>query len=169
MKQTTRKLYIQKDALKFSSAHMTVFPDGTKESLHGHNYTATLTVTLRSMSLRQMIPYSIFKSKMAQICQEWDEKLLLPGKCPFFKTIRKSKVEIEFKLCKKRYLLPQDETVILPVDNITAEALAETFCNRLLEKVDSKVLANQLQAVEVKIEEFPGQGASFQWNSPEIE
>jgi hypothetical protein len=32
------RIYIRKEALKFSAAHMTVFPDGTKERLHGHNY-----------------------------------------------------------------------------------------------------------------------------------
>ena len=39
MNESTRlRLHIRKEALKFSAAHMTVFPDGTKESLHGHNY-----------------------------------------------------------------------------------------------------------------------------------
>ena len=30
-------IHIRKDHLKFAAAHMTVFPDGGKECLHGHN------------------------------------------------------------------------------------------------------------------------------------
>lgn len=29
------RIYVGKDAHKFSAAHMTVFPDGKKERLHG--------------------------------------------------------------------------------------------------------------------------------------
>ena len=32
------EIRIRKEALKFAASHMTVFPDGTKEALHGHNY-----------------------------------------------------------------------------------------------------------------------------------
>ena len=32
------RIFTGKDVHKFSSAHMTVFPDGSKERLHGHNF-----------------------------------------------------------------------------------------------------------------------------------
>ena len=32
------RIFVGKDVHKFSSAHMTVFPDGSKERLHGHNF-----------------------------------------------------------------------------------------------------------------------------------
>ena len=35
---------VQKDYLKFSAAHFLIFPDGTAERLHGHNYKVLVEV-----------------------------------------------------------------------------------------------------------------------------
>ncbi|MCU0693405.1 MAG: 6-carboxytetrahydropterin synthase, partial [Polyangiaceae bacterium] len=40
------KLFVAKDEHKFSCAHMTIFADGTKERLHGHNFRASIAVTI---------------------------------------------------------------------------------------------------------------------------
>ena len=47
------EIRIRKDSLKFAASHMTVFPDGTKESLHGHNYVPSLTVRVRDASFEE--------------------------------------------------------------------------------------------------------------------
>ena len=36
---------VQKDYLKFSAAHFLIFPDGTAERLHGHNYKVYVEVS----------------------------------------------------------------------------------------------------------------------------
>ena len=36
--QESWSISIDKDYLKFSAAHFLIFPDGTAERLHGHNY-----------------------------------------------------------------------------------------------------------------------------------
>ena len=51
------KIHIRKDNLKFSAAHMTVFPDGSKEGLHGHNYEVELAVELVEPALARMLSY----------------------------------------------------------------------------------------------------------------
>jgi hypothetical protein len=37
-------ILIDKEYLKFSCAHFMIFPDGTKERLHGHNYHVTCEI-----------------------------------------------------------------------------------------------------------------------------
>ena len=37
-------ILIEKEYLKFSCAHFLIFPDGSKERLHGHNYQVTAEV-----------------------------------------------------------------------------------------------------------------------------
>src|SRR5256885_12031963 len=51
------------------------------------------------------------------------------------------------------YLLPRDEVVLLPIDNITAEALSAEFCQRFLAKLKLKKALTQTLGIEVKIEE----------------
>ena len=44
--RTRFRIDIARELFKFSCAHMTVFPDGTKERLHGHNYYVGVTLAL---------------------------------------------------------------------------------------------------------------------------
>lgn len=163
MAKTLQKIYeirIRKDALKFASSHMTVFSDGTKESLHGHHYQPTVTIQFQDASFKKMIPFSAVKIGMKKIAALWDEKVLLAAENPYFKILKQSKDSIEFSLCKKKYVLPRDEVVLLKVDNVTCEALAEAYYEFLEMELDLFDIKN-IQSVSVYIEESPGQGAAF--------
>ncbi len=157
------RIHIRKEALKFSSAHMTVFPNGTKESLHGHNYTPELTVALKDVSLEAMLPFSEFKSAMKSLCALWDEKVFLAQRCPFLKILKDQGGELEFTLCGKRYVLPRDEVVMLPTDNITTETLSEQFCLTLVGQLDLARKFLVVTELTVRVDEIPGQGASYAW------
>ncbi len=157
------RLHIRKEALKFSAAHMTVFPDGTKERLHGHNYQTELTVGLGEHSLKKMVSFSIFKSALAAICAEWDEKVLLAENCPFLKFSGKAGKETEFTLCGKRYVLPSEEVAKIPVENITSEDLAAEALRRVLQALQKSAEFKNLSFIELRVDESPGQGASARW------
>jgi 6-pyruvoyltetrahydropterin/6-carboxytetrahydropterin synthase len=163
MNSISHRIHIQKEALKFSSAHMTVYPDGQKESLHGHNYSVRFSVDLKDISLKQMISFSEFKLHMKNICKQWDEKVLLARDCPFFKITHHTANEIEFVLCEKRYVLPSDETVLLPLDNITTETLAFEFCRLRVEGLKSTLTSSSVSAIHARVEEIPGQGSTCTW------
>jgi len=163
------RVQIRKEALKFSSAHMTVFADGTKERLHGHNYRTEATLEFKDFNLSTMIPFSDIKSGMKKICANWDEKFFLPMLCPHLKVQKHDDESVDFKLCGKRYVIPTDEIVLLPVDNITSESLAQQFSKNLLSSAHSKEFKTfrdflKFKGVlrfEFKVEEITGQGASF--------
>lgn len=154
------RVHVRKESLKFASAHMTVFSDGTKEALHGHNYTTEVWFDLRRISIREMVPFSTFKDAIRQICMQWDEKVLLAEKCPFFEILKQSDREIEFLLSKKRYVLPGDEVVLLPLDNITAETLSDEFCRRLVAQFSTQPFFQLIARLYVRVDESPGQGAT---------
>lgn len=163
------RVQIRKEALKFSSAHMTVFADGTKERLHGHNYRTEASLEFIDFNLSTMVPFSDIKSGMKKICDAWDEKFFLPMLCPHLKVQKHDEESVDFKLCGKRYVIPTDEIVMLPVDNITAESLAKQFSKNLLNSVHSKefktlrefLKSKSVLRFELKVEEITGQGASF--------
>ncbi len=151
------EIRIRKEALKFAASHMTVFADGSKESLHGHHYVPTVRITLKDTSFAKMIAFSEIKAAMKKIAQLWDEKVLLAVQNPFFKIKKNSRTSISFTLCKKEYLLPSDEVVLLRVDNITCENLARAYYEFLNMELDFK----KFKSVTVDIEESAGQGASY--------
>jgi 6-pyruvoyltetrahydropterin/6-carboxytetrahydropterin synthase len=159
------QIQIRREPLKFAAAHMTVFPDGTKESLHGHNYTTDVTFDMQGTQLQDMVSFSYFKKIMKGICDQWDEKVLLPKHCPYFSIQSQTLTETEFTLCNKRYVLPTDEIELLETDNITSETLALLFCNQLVSKIDPGLLNKTIHKIHVKIEETPGQGAIVHWPS----
>ena len=163
MSKTLQKIYeirIRKDALKFASSHMTVFQDGTKESLHGHHYQPTVSVWFEDASFKKMIAFAEIKAGMKKIAALWDEKVLLATENPHYKKMKQTKDSLEFTLCKKKYLLPIDEVVLLKSDNITCESLAKSYYHFLemeLDLFDDK----NINSVSVYIEESPGQGAAY--------
>ena len=161
--QGFQRVYFRKEAFKFAAAHMTVFPDGSKESLHGHNYTTDISFDLRETSQSPLIPFSFFKDAIREVCKTWDEKFLLPKSCPFLKILSQTPEEIEFLLCQKRYVFPAEDVLILEINNITAEALAQEFSRQLLNRLDPIMMKHHIAGMTVRIDESPGQGASNHW------
>lgn len=158
-------LHIRKDHLKFSTAHMTVFPDGSKERLHGHNYQVELVVELAEPpTLTQMLSYDVFKQALRIVCHAWDEKVLIAGENPWLEPLNGEEGEYAFRICGKRYVLPADEVAVLAVDNITAENLARLLCEQFWERLtcDSSIAwREQVVAVSLRIDEAQGQGATY--------
>jgi len=155
------EIRIRKEALKFASSHMTVFPDGTKEALHGHGYVPSVSIRLGDASFEQMIPFSRIKEEMKRIACEWDEKVLLAVRNPFYREISRARGELEFELCGKRYVLPLDEVVLLDVDNVTCEQLARVYHERIRAALGPVPAFAGTGALSVLIEESPGQGAVY--------
>lgn len=160
----TWTLHIRKDNLKFSAAHMTVFPNGDKEALHGHNYQVELTVELNEPGVGRMLSYETFKQALRMVCAAWDEKVLIAGDNPWLETLPAEPGEYAFRLCGKRYVLPADEVVVLEMDNVTAENLAQALFKRFWAELTGDMAMawrERIIAVSLRIDESPGQGATY--------
>ena len=154
----THRIRIARAEHKFSCAHMTVFADGTKERLHGHNYTVAVALEVDRIDLASMIPFTPIKAAIRELCAAWKEHLLLAARNPWLTVVRDAD-ELEFTLCGQRYVVPRGDALLLPIDNISVEALAA----HVADLIRGKLAAASLPAaatLEVTIEESPGQGAS---------
>ncbi len=149
------RIEIAREQYKFSCAHMTVFADGTKERLHGHNYTIAIRLEVSSIELAHMVPFSAIKHALAELCAAWKEHVLLATQNPFF-VMKSEAPELEFTLCGERYVMPRGDALLLPLDNISVETLAM----HVAELLSAKIEAPTALSLEVTIEESPGQGAS---------
>ena len=149
------RIEIAREQYKFSCAHMTVFADGSKERLHGHNYTIAVAIDVDRVELAAMIPFAPIKTALAELCAAWREHVLLAAKNPHFKIVRDDG-ELELTLCGERYVMPRGDALLLPLDNISVETLAA----HVAELLAPKLAAPTALCLEVTIEESPGQGAS---------
>ncbi|MEM9488668.1 MAG: 6-carboxytetrahydropterin synthase, partial [Myxococcota bacterium] len=139
---------------------MTVFPDGSKERLHGHNYYVGVAVDLSDIRFEAMVPFQLIKEATAQLCRQWREHLLLARDNPYFELVRDGDGELEFRLCGERYVVPRHDAIILPIDNIAVEPISEHICGLLIEQIPELAEKECVTGLEVRVTESPGQGAS---------
>ena len=154
----THRIRIARAEHKFSCAHMTVFADGTKERLHGHNYTVVVAIEVERVDVAAMIPFAPIKAAIAELCAAWKEHVLLAAHNPFFEIVRDDH-ELELKLCGERYVMPRKDALLLPIDNISVEALAAHLAVTLRERITGLAAAHVTSLV-VSVAESPGQSAS---------
>ena len=151
------RIAIAREQYKFSCAHMTVFADGTKERLHGHNYTIAVALDVARIDVAAMLPFAPIKAALADLCHAWKEHVLLAANNPLFHVVRDD-FELEFTLCGERYVMPRQDALLLPIDNISVESLAAHVAVLLRDRLAG--LDIRAKSLEVTIEESPGQGAS---------
>lgn len=152
------RLHVVTDPDRLYCAHMTVYPSGRKERLHGHNFRVFLAIDLAEGTFASMIDLDIARDALDALCREWKERLLLPARNPFFELVRDDSGEIEFRLCGARYVCPRDDVVLLPLENASVEGLAEHIALRLRESLAG---LPPVTGLEVRLEELPGIGASY--------
>ena len=155
------RIFVGRENHKFSCAHMTVAPDGSKERLHGHNYQVRVALELSNSSFEKFLNMHIIKDVLEKLCREWNEYLLVAEKNPHLKLIKATKQETEFLLCEKRYVVPSDEIRLLPIDNIVVEALAVEFARRFCLAIADQLHKGNVVGIEVEVTEARGQGATF--------
>lgn len=153
-------MVVAREQYKFSCAHMTVFPDGTKERLHGHNYQVGAALELTDVSFASMIAFAPIKQALSDLCASFKERVLLAENNPFFEKVRDDGEELELRLCGKRYVMPREDALLLPIDNIAVEPLAAYIAGVMLAKLGDALPRGVVAALEVSVHESPGQGAS---------
>ena len=153
----SHRIRIARAEHKFSVAHMTVFPDGTKERLHGHNYTIAVELDVGSIAFQSMIPFASIKHAIGELCAAWKERVLIARDNRFL-AITRDDLELELTLCGERYVFPRGDVLLLPLDNISVEALADHLATLLRDRL-SLDPAN-VRSLAVTVEESPGQGST---------
>ena len=155
----TFSLRLGKEDFKFSAAHSTVFSNSEAETLHGHNYRVTVELSGSELdALDFLVPAAAAKRDIRAECAALDEKVLLPANCPHLELTDHGET-IAAVFDSRRYEFPSPEVVLLPVANVTVEALARYLWQRLRDRWAR--LHDLIDVVEVTVTETPGQGASY--------
>lgn len=129
------QIEISKEDIKFSAAHFTIFPDGSRERLHGHNYRVRMVATYVVREGGMAVDYGLLKRALRKVCARLDEYLLLPSRS---KHLRIEHVDgtIEATIGDSRFVFPVGDVIVLPVENITGEDLADVVRSDLLHALE---------------------------------
>ena len=155
-RQESWSISIEKDYLKFSAAHFLIFPDGTAERLHGHNYKVYVDLCTDLDEYGLVLNFQEIKPLVRKLCDELDEHVLVPGQHPVL-TVEPKDLHYEIRYRERYYLIPKEEVVVLPISNSSAENLAAWFGRTLRERIHEHWHDLHIQEMSVGVEETPGQ------------
>ena len=153
-------IQIQKQKLKFSSTHFTIFSSQRAERLHGHNYQVGLKIYFQNMPKDEglLIEFHPLKKAVQKICYQLDEKILIPENSPHLEVKSSPQGEnIQIQSCQKFYSFPKEDCKILQISNTSSECLAQWFHKELRKEFSSF----SFEKYEVTIEESSGQSVTY--------
>ncbi|HEU4759969.1 MAG TPA: 6-carboxytetrahydropterin synthase [Dehalococcoidia bacterium] len=154
----SHRVTVQGESLRFAAAHFATF-EGQAEPLHGHNYAVTVHLDGDLTADAWVIDFGRLRGLVAALCQELDHRFLLPLASPALR-IAEREAEYEIAFQDRRYVMPRGDVAALPIDNSTAERLAEWLAGRLAEELRARGAAN-LRSLTVGVEEAPGQAGWY--------
>ena len=106
----------------FSAAHAGLH-DGEFEPLHGHSFTATLRLHGEPDKTGMVCDFSAAKNALAAVIAPLKRRTLMPANPPGGSCDRDGN-QIVIECGTKRYCLPAEDVVLLPVPNTTTEQIA---------------------------------------------
>ncbi|MEL0137465.1 MAG: 6-carboxytetrahydropterin synthase, partial [Halieaceae bacterium] len=115
-------LHINKQAHKFSAAHFTIFSATERERIHGHNYGVSARIVAEMGENGFSADYNVYKRCLQKLCDAHDEYMLLPAQSPWLEVVTRGD-EYLATFNGKTLRFPCDETLLLPIVNVTVEAL----------------------------------------------
>lgn len=149
-------IQIDKDYLKFSAAHFLIFPDGSAERLHGHNYKVYVELHTDLDQHGLVVNFQEIKPLVRALCDELDEHFVVPGEHPVLQATRVGDA-MEIRYRQRFYSVPADEVLVLPICNSSAENLAAWFGRTLRERMRNVWPGLRVRELSIGVEETPGQ------------
>ncbi len=129
------------------------------EPLHGHNYIVRCRVDGALTDDRWVIDFSLLKRYVHEACDQLDHRFLLQRDSPLLEIAEESGGwSIVFG--ERRYFFPASDVTVLPIENTTAELLAQWLADRVVEALRSGGHAN-VERISIDVEEMPGQSGGY--------
>ncbi len=154
---------LQKESMKFSAGHTTIFSATEREPLHGHMYQVYLALSTVVEENGMTFDYRYYKQKVHALCRQLNQTFLMPTQSPFL-THREDSTYHYFTFNHKTMPFLKEDVTLLPLTNITVEELSRWFVQELI-KDDIELAKHRITRILVKVFSAPGQSASHQWQA----
>lgn len=153
---------LQKESMKFSAGHTTIFSATEREPLHGHHYAVYLGLTTWVEDNGMAFDYRYYKQKMNQLCKHVNQTFLMPMYSPFM-TYTEDDEYYYFTFNHKKIPFLKEDVTLMPMTNITVEELSRWFVGQLIAD-HAELERHRIEKIVVKVFSAPGQSASFTWD-----
>jgi 6-pyruvoyltetrahydropterin/6-carboxytetrahydropterin synthase len=149
---------LYKQDFRFDAAHFLVFGDGTREPLHGHNYQVRVLLEGEIGPDDLVVDFLAAKPLIRAACAELDHLTLLPTRNRFLR-VEQDGARVRVSGSGEPFDLPAADTRLMDLSNVSVERLAAWMTDRILERFACELPTAKLTAIEVEVEETPGQSA----------
>jgi 6-pyruvoyltetrahydropterin/6-carboxytetrahydropterin synthase len=153
-----RHVTVEGVRLRFAAAHMATLGDDL-EPLHGHNYIVRARVEGDLTADRWVIDFSALKRFVREACDTLDHHFLLQERSPLL-AIEHAEGAWEVRFKDRAYRFPDADVVALPIENSTAELLAEWIAGQAIDALRRGGHSN-IRRLAVDVEEMPGQAGGY--------
>lgn len=153
---------LQKESMKFSAGHTTIFSATEREPLHGHMYSVYLALSTWIEENGMTFDYRYYKEKIHALCRQLNQTFLMPEFSPFL-SIDEDDTYLYFTFNHKKIPFLKEDVTILPVANITVEELSRWFVRELI-RDQEELDKHRIEYIHVKVFSAPGQSASHAWH-----
>ena len=160
---TSTTIEITKDYLHFSAAHFTIFSATERENLHGHNFDVSCSLDTSVGPNGLAFDYNVVKDRLMALCDELDERVLLPAESPHL-TFATEAPYLIVCFADERIPFLERDALLLPIRNATVEEFARWFACRL--GADAELRRQPIESLNVRVSSGPGQWASCRWSRP---
>ena len=164
MNQKSFRVSLSKEQLTFSAAHFITFADNICERLHGHNYGVRCQVYGSLEKNGYVVDFIALRDQLAAVVAELDHRVLLPTGHETISVMQEGN-EIVARFEDKRWVFPQEDCVLLPIVNTTAEWLASYLVDRLVAN-ESDWSHPGIAKIVIGVDENQGQWGECAWVRP---
>ena len=157
---------LAKEHFKFSAAHFLIFPDGSAERLHGHNYRVFVELEAALSEHGLVLEFKAIKRVVRELIDRLDERFLVPGEHPVLRWSELASDELEVRYLERRYLMPREDALVLPINNTSSENLATYLGRELKELVPQRFPEVEVLRLRLAVEESQGQRGVYLFERP---
>lgn len=157
-------IQIDKEYFNFSAAHFLIFPDGSAERLHGHNYRVYVDIEAGLSDSGLVLDFKMVKPVVRELVDELDEHWIVPGRHPVLRYEHGEDGETVVRYQERRYVAPTPDVLVLPINNTSAENLAAWFARELMHRLELRFPEVVPQRLQVAVEETPGQRGVYRFD-----
>lgn len=162
-------ILVHKEYLKFSCAHFLIFPDGSKERLHGHNYQVTCEIDGELGERGLVIDFIQVKPIIKELCDWLDEHWVIPGEHHELRYRHRDDghTAVVYRDC--HYMAPTSEIRVLPINNTSAENFAAWMGRTLMVRLTERFGRVHVRRMRIAVSETSGQHGVYTCTEDEIE
>ncbi len=154
-------IILDRNDLKFSAGHFTIFSATERERLHGHNFQVRVEITAKLQDSGITYDYGITRKQIMALCRSLNEYMLLPQYSPYLSISEDDRCYYAVFNGEQMSFLKSD-TKVLPIKNVTSEALSGWFVEQLTAD-EMDLHRKHIETIKVMISVTVGQSASALW------